>query len=193
MYCARDQAIYWINNMYYTGILIHINRSQIHWRAHRRDIMNRNMWTWTNVLLARYILLDSSKRYWFINTSCSNSHEWFWSGNMYCSLKGVYIEAFNMHCGMTAQNIEWKVSYYLLYCPKCENLQGREMKVFPNIHFDKMYSLKVCCTFFFVFHCRWPWQGFSVSVFLSLFTAASYRRHIYPVKYTRSSWKMTSI
>ena len=42
------------------------------------------------------------------------------SGNMYCSLKGVHIEAFNMHCGMTAQNIEWKVSSYIPYCPMCE-------------------------------------------------------------------------
>ena len=38
---------------------------------------------------------------------------------MYCFLKGVHIEAFNMHWGMTAQNIEWKVWYYISYCPRC--------------------------------------------------------------------------
>ena len=84
-------------------------------------------WTWTNVLLARHILLGSSKYISFINTYCSNSHEYYWSGNMYCCFKGVRIEAFNMHCRATAQHIEWKVSYYISFCPRCEIVSGHRL------------------------------------------------------------------
>ena len=46
---------------------------------------------------------------------------------MYCSLKGVHIEAFNMHCRATAQHIEWKVSYYISYCPRCGIFQNAKI------------------------------------------------------------------
>ena len=132
IYCTHDWATYWINKIYCTGIPRHIDRSNMHWRAHRRDVMNCNMhgvghgptyckhntYCWTR-----------QKYNGFINTYCSNSHELYRSGNMYCSLKSVYIEAFNnMHCEITAQNIEWKVSY----SPRCGKLY-KERKFGPTV------------------------------------------------------------
>ena len=63
---------------------------------------------------------------------------------MYCSLKGVYIETFNMHCGMTAQNIEWEVLYYIIsYCPR----RGITWILHTKISVNLRKYMSVCCSF----------------------------------------------
>ena len=71
-------------------------------------------WTWTNVLLARYILLDSSKRYWF--------YQYILQQQPRMVLIWQYV----------LQHIERKVSYYISYCPRCEILTTKYMIEFSH-------------------------------------------------------------